>query len=322
MTLILHGDVPTLFEAPNARGSGADIVLLGVPYEGILVADRHSQSPPAPRPPESFYARFGADEAPDAIREASLIYSLEHAGGVAAEVDFLNILEHLEIVDAGNHTLESAEEVAEQAVRSGGITVALGGDHLVPLPLIRGKQKGKRERIAVLVFDSHLDLHAAPPLWAGSQWRTLIDEQWVRPEDILILGPRGVRHSTHEIEYAREHGVTVIGLQEIDDRGLSSVCGEVIARLGSVDLVYVSLDIDVVDPGFCPAQKYPDAAGLHPREILTIMRRALAAKPLAGFDLCCFSPRYDEGQRRALTAARFALEAVYGRLRHHARDRS
>ena len=310
-----NGEVPNLFEAPKARGSEADIVLLGVPYEGILVADRHSLSPPEPRPPESFYARFGADEAPDAIRRASVIYSLEHAGGVAAELDFLNISENLDIVDAGNHTLESAEEVAEQAVRSGGITVALGGDHLVPLPLIRGKQKGKRERTAVLVFDSHLDLHPAPPLWAGSQWRTLIEEGYVQPEDIIILGPRGVRHSTHEIDYARENGVTVIPLQEIDDRGLPSVCEQVIARLESVDSVYISLDIDVVDPGFCPAQKYPDAAGLEPREILTIMRRATAARPLAGFDLCCFSPRYDEGQRGALSAARFALEAVYGCLR-------
>ncbi len=317
---MLHGDVPTLFEAPTAHGSQADIVLLGVPYEGILVADRHSQSPPEPRPPESFYARFGADEAPDAIRQASLIYSLEHAGGVAAELDFHTISENLEIVDAGNHTLESAEEVAEEAAGSGGITIALGGDHLVPLPLMRGKQKGKPEHIAVVVFDSHLDLHPAPPLWAGSQWRTLIEEECVRPEDMIIIGPRGVRQSTHEIEYARQHGVTVIPLQEIDDRGLSAVCEQFVARLESVDSVYISLDIDVVDPGFCPAQKYPDAAGLEPREILTMMRRATAVRPLAGFDLCCFSPRYDEGQRGALTAARFALEAVYAILRRRVLD--
>ncbi len=313
---MLLGEIPTLFEAPQSQEYTKDIILLGVPYEGILVADRHTLYPPGSRPPESFYARFGADKAPDAIRQASVIYSLEHEGGIAAELEFTNISERLKIIDAGNHTLESAEDVAEQAARSGGITITLGGDHLIPLPLIRGKQKGKRERTAVVIFDSHLDLHPSPPLWAGSQWRTLIDEGYIRPEDIIIVGPRGVRQSHHEIEYAREHNISIIPLQQIDDQGLSPICEQIMSRLQAVDSVYISLDIDVVDPSFCPAQKYPDAAGLNPRELLTMIRKATTTKPISGFDLCCFSPRYDEGQRGALLAARFALEAVYARLRH------
>jgi agmatinase len=105
----------------------------------------------------------------------------------------------------------------------------------------------------------------------------------------------------------------VITLQEADERGIPSICTELNDRLKGVDAVYISLDIDIVDPSFCPAQKYPDAAGMMPREILTIMRKSTSAVPIAGFDLCCFSPRYDEGQRGALLAARFALEAVYAR---------
>ncbi len=245
-----------------------------------------------------------------------MIYSLEHEGGIAAELDFINISEQLSIVDAGNHTLESAEDIASQAARSGGIAIALGGDHLVPLPLIRGRQKGKPGRMAVVVFDSHLDLHPSPPLWAGSQWQTLIDEDSIRPEDLIVVGPRGVRQSRHEIEYARKHDIMIVPMQRIDDLGLSTVCENIERRLQSVDSVYISLDIDVVDPSFCPAQKYPDAAGLNPREILTMIRRVTANKPISGFDLCCFSPRYDEGQRGALLAARFALEAIYARLRN------
>jgi len=313
---ILHGDVPTLFEAPLAEGDTGDVVLLGVPYEGILVGDRHTLYPPGSRPPESFYARFGADEAPDAIRRASVIYSLEHEGGIAAELDFTCLSDNLRIVDAGNHTLESAEAVARQTGQAGGVTVALGGDHLVPLPLIRGLQQGNPQRLGVVVFDSHLDLHPSPPLWAGSQWRTLIDEGHLRPANITIIGPRGVRQSPHEIEYARQNGVRVITIQETDERGLPSICKELDDRLKGVEAVYISLDIDVVDPSFCPAQKYPDAAGFTPREILTIMRKVTSAVPIAGFDLCCFSPRYDEGQRGALLAARFALEAVYACHRH------
>jgi arginase family enzyme len=312
---MLHGDVPTLFEAPRSSEPAADVVLLGVPYEGWLIGDRHTFYPPGSRPPETFYARFGADEAPDAIRKASVIYSLEHEGGVAAEEGFVNISENLEISDAGNHSLEDAEAVAQRAAAAGAATIALGGDHLVPLPLIRGRLRAKRERMAVLVFDSHLDLHPSPPEWAGSQWRTLVDEGWLRPEDMAIVGPRGIRQTPHEIEYARDNGVLVVPLQQIDDAGLESACTQIEERLQPVNSVYISLDIDVVDPAFCPAQKYPDAAGMNPREVLSIIRRATSIKPLSGFDLCCFSPRYDEGQRGALLAARFAMEAVYARLR-------
>jgi arginase family enzyme len=308
---ILHDNIPTLFEAPLAEGNMGDVTLLGVPYEGILVGDRHTLYPPGTHPPESFYARFGADKAPDAIRQASVIYSLEHEGGIAAELNFICLSDNLRIVDAGNHTLESAESIARQTGQAGGITVALGGDHLVPLPLIRGLQQGRPRRLGVVVFDSHLDLHPSPPVWAGSQWRTLIDEGLLHPADFTIIGPRGVRQSPHEIEYARQNGLRVITLQEFDERGLSSICIELDDRLKGVDAVYISLDIDIVDPSFCPAQKYPDAAGMTPREILTIMRKSTQTVPIGGFDLCCFSPRYDEGQRGALLAARFALEAVY-----------
>lgn len=313
---MLHGEVPTLFEAPLAEGETGDVVLLGVPYEGMLVGDRHTLYPPGSRPPETFYARFGADEAPDAIRKASVIYSLEHDGGIAAEFGFISLSDTLKIVEAGNHTLESAEELAKQVSKNKGVTITLGGDHLVPLPLIRGLQQGIKRRLGVLVFDSHLDLHPSPPLWAGSQWRTLVDEGYLLPEDIIILGPRGVRQSLEEIEYARENNVRVFPLQEIDEQGLPVILDDLSKRLKEVDAVYISLDIDVVDPAFCPAQKYPDAAGMAPREILTVIRKVTKTIPIAGFDLCCFSPRYDEGQRGALLAARFALEAVYGCLGH------
>lgn len=313
---MLHGEVPALFEAPLAEGEIAGgVTLLGVPYEGMLVGDRHTLYPPGSRPPESFYARYGADQAPEAIRRASVIYSLEHEGGVAAELGFTDLSQALRIVEAGDHDLEGAQRVARQAAAAGGLTVALGGDHLVPLPLVRGLQQGRPRRLGALVFDSHLDLHPSPPAWAGSQWRTLIDEGHLRPEDLAILGPRGVRQSPEEIDYARAAGVHVTTLEQIDELGLQAVIAELRERLPAVEALYLSLDIDVVDPAFCPAQKYPDAAGMAPREILRVMRAAAASVPLAGFDLCCFSPRYDEGGRGALLAGRFALEAVYAPLR-------
>jgi len=160
-----------------------------------------------------------------------------------------------------------------------------------------------------------MDLHKSPPIWAGSQWRTLIEEGYLLPEDIVIIGQRGVRQSKHEIEFARENNILIIPVQDIDEQGLPSICAQIDGQLKSADSIYVSLDIDSVDPSYCPAQKYPDAAGLTPREVLTIIRRSTANIPICGFDLACFSPRYDENQRGALLAARFTLEAIYVLMR-------
>ncbi|HEU4589107.1 MAG TPA: arginase family protein [Gemmatimonadales bacterium] len=310
---ILAGDVPTLFEAPVGGPADGNVVLLGVPYEGVKVRDRHTLLPEsaAGAPPDSIYFRTGADLAPDAIRRQSVYYSIEHEGGVAEELGGRPLTDALRLVDAGNHDLGGAEQVAEAAARAGAVTVAMGGDHLVPLPLLRGLQRGRPRRLGLLVLDSHYDLHEAPPLWAGSQWRTAFAEGLLDPRDVILVGMRGVRHSPHERAAAAALGIEVVPLHAIDSQGLEAVRATIARRLAQVDAVYVSLDIDVVDPAFCPAQKYPDAAGLTARETLALLRAGFEAAPVAGFDLCCLAPQYDEGGRGALFAARCALEAVY-----------
>lgn len=309
---VLSGDVPTLFEAPRGEPGEGDVALLGVPYEGAKRADRHTLLPPeAPgSEPGSIYFRTGADRAPEAIRRQSVYYSLEHDGAPAAELDGLALAEALRVIECGDHDLDGAERVARQAAAGGAATIALGGDHLVPLPLLRGLQAGNRRRLGLVVFDSHYDLHPAPPLWAGSQWRTAFEEDLVEPGGTVILGLRGVRHSPHELEAARELGVTAIPLRAIDEGGIEAALASVRAVLAGAEAVYVSLDVDVVDPAFCPAQKYPEAGGLTARETLRLLREAGSLAPLAGFDLCCLSPDYDEAGRGALFAARCALELL------------
>ena len=218
---ILHGDVPTMFEAPLGEPGQAEVALLGVAYEGVKVRDRHTLLPAnaGGSPPGSVYFRTGADQAPDAIRRQSVYHSLEHEGGVVAEAGGIVLAERLRIVECGDHDLAGAEAVASAAARGGAITVAAGGDHLVPLPLLRGLQQGRPRRLALFVLDSHYDLHPSPPLWAGSQWLTAFEEGLLAPEHVLIFGQRGVRHSPEEIEAARRLGVTTVSLREYDEGG-------------------------------------------------------------------------------------------------------
>jgi arginase family enzyme len=310
---IVEGDIPTLFEAPSGGPADGNVVLLGVPFEGVKVRDRHTLLPDGASgaPPDSIYFRTGADLAPNEIRRQSVYYSIEHEGGVAEELGGRVLTEAVRLVDAGNHDLAGAERVAEAAARAGAATVALGGDHLVPLALLRGLQRGRRRRLGLLVLDSHYDLHEAPPLWAGSQWRTAFAEGLLDPRDVTLVGMRGVRHSPDERAAAAALGIEVVPLHLLESQGMDAVRATIARRLAGVDAVYVSLDVDVVDPAFCPAQKYPEAAGLTARETLALLRAGFDAAPVAGFDLCCLSPQYDERGRGALFAARCALEAVY-----------
>ena len=133
---------------------------------------------------------------------------------------------------------------------------------------------------------------------------------------MTIIGSHGVRHSRHEVDYARASGIRTISLGEVRERGLPSVREELAGRFDGPAGVYVSFDIDVVDPSDCPGQKYPEAAGLSGAEAVELVRAVSGIRPLAGFDVCCFAPRYDEGHRGALLAARLALEAVYACARH------
>ncbi len=327
MAPILRGDVPTFMEAPHAASpgelEGAGAAVLGIPFEGVKLLDPVTYLPAnaAPAPDGSVYYRSGADEGPEAIRRYSVFYSQRHGRGYLPEADRdLAILDHLRVVDYGDvavvpgdaeETFLRAHEKLADILAAGAVPVVLGGDHSIPIPVLQvlaGKLSGK---LGIVAFDSHFDLSYEPRYWAGSQWARAFDLGVVEPENFVQIGIRGGRESLADRMVAEQLGHRYYTMAEVDELGINAVAQEALeAATAGTEAMYVSLDIDVVDPAH-GGQKYPDPAGLSARELLRALR-VLARGHVAGFDVCCLAPRYDLQGHLSQLAARAAVEVIAG----------
>ena len=308
---ILYGDVPTFMELPQARVAGdmegVDAAFLGMGYEGVKIDSPHTFLPEqaAPAGPDSIYYRTGADKAPEAVRRYSIQYSIHHAYGLFVEYapDFY-IFQHLRAVDAGDVPLVSGDAAASfhrcearvaEIVSAGAVPLVCGGDHAITQPVARAVAGAMSGRLGLIHFDSHYDLGWDPPYYAGAQWAPLLSLPNVEARNFCQIGIRGLRQVPFEVEVARALGHSVFTISDVDRDGIEAVVEAVLERAcDGTDGVYVSLDIDVVDPVYCPAQKYPEPAGLTSKQIIAALRRIGQAAEVKGFDLCCLGPQYDD----------------------------
>jgi agmatinase len=327
MAPILHGDVPTFVEAPAARDvadlQGAGAAVLGIPFEGVALLDPVTQGPPgcAPAPDGSIYYRSGADAGPDAIRRHSVFYSLRHGRGYLPEAEpGLVVLDHLRLVDYGDvaavpgdveETFLRAHDRLADILAAGAVPIVLGGDHSIPIPVLQvlaGKLNGK---LGIVVLDAHFDLGYEPKYQAGSQWARAFELGVVEPANFVQIGLRGGRGSLSDRVVADELGCRYFTMADVDELGVVAVAQEALeAATAGTEAMYVSLDVDVVDPAY-GGQKHPDPGGLSARELLRALR-LLSRGPVAGFDVCGLAPRYDLQGHLSQLAARAALEVVAG----------
>ncbi|MGH6961598.1 MAG: arginase family protein, partial [Dongiaceae bacterium] len=323
---ILHGDVPTFMEAAHhADTKSPDVVVVGVPYEGVKIRDRFTFVPATANLQAAIYARTGADKAPDAIRRNSVYYSLDHSGGLMPERGIgFRIADHLQVCDGGNcvidHTVAAEETLHAAADRITGligrsaIPIVLGGDDTVPYVGMRAVARQRKRKFSVIKLDSHYDLSWEPRYWAGSQWARCMEAGYLQPENFALIGIRGLRNAIMWHEIATELGVRVWTMQDVEEKGIAACVREALAAVApATDALYLSLDLDVIDPAFLPAQKYPDPAGLTAREALRALRIACdEGPPIAGFDMACLGPDFDVNGLGSQLAARCAVEVIGG----------
>jgi len=308
---ILYGDVPTFMELAYAQKGteleGVGAAFLGFGFEGVKIDTPHTFLPElaAPAGPDSIYYRTGADKAPEAVRRYSIHYSIHHAYGLFVEYapDFY-IFKHLRAVDAGDvdvspgdpeASFARCEERVREIVEAGAVPLVCGGDHAITLPVVRAVAGAMTGRLGLIHFDTHYDLAWDPPLFAGSQWAQILGLPNVDVQNFSQIGIRGLRQVPFEAEVARTLGHSVYTITDVDERSIEDVVDAALERAcDGTDGVYVSLDIDVVDPVYCPAQKYPEPAGLTSKQIISALRRIGKATPIMGFDLCCLGPQYDD----------------------------
>jgi agmatinase len=211
----------------------------------------------------------------------------------------------------------------EAVARTGAIPIVLGGDHSITWPSATAVANVRRPtRIGMVHFDAHAD--TAPDSWGqlaghGSPMRRLIESGAVLGRNFVQVGLRGYWPSPDVLEWMREQGLRYHFMTEIEERGAEAVIDDAIAEaLDGADSIYLSIDIDVVDPGLAPGTGTPEPGGLLSRELLRGIRRIVAAVDLAGMDIVEVSPPYDWAESTAMIANRAALEAIssLARKRH------
>jgi len=325
---ILHSDVPTFMELPAARKpeqlAGADAAVLGFGYEGVTIKTPWLSAPPTvSRPkPGSVYWRMGADKAPDEIRKYSMYYSIHHNQGLYPEIDAeLVIFDHLKVLDYGNleivpedtwETLRRASEKVSQILSAGAIPIVLGGDHTIPFPTLRAILEERQQKIGLVSFDAHLDLANTPEYWASSQWAKTFELGKLCPKNFVQIGIRSNRSTQYELNVAKRLGIRVFSVDEVKERGIQTVMREAIDIVNDgTDGIYVSLDIDVMEPGLVPAQKAPEFWGLTVDEIMPALRMVSRQK-LLGYDVCEMTPDYDVNGMGAQFCARTVVEVLAG----------
>jgi agmatinase len=289
------------------RGSfdDADVVILGAPFDG------------------GTSYRSGAKLGPQAIRMTDY---LPHDGSrphIALKVD---ALQDLRVVDAGDVLLPPGEMQTclsrlEDAVRrvceAGAVPVVLGGDHTIALPDVTGVSRVHGAgRASVIHFDAHAD--TGPEQFGslyghGTPMRRLIESGAARGDRFLQVGLRGYWPEPPTWQWMAEQGMRSYEMTECVDRGLNTVLTESFGIASDdCDGVFLSVDIDVVDPGMAPGTGTPEPGGFTGRQLLDAVRRIACELPVLGVDVVEVSPAYDHADVTALLANRVVLEVLSG----------
>ena len=293
--------LPWVTDPAELRRRNVDVAIVGAPFDDMVTH----------RPG----ARFG----PRAIREAQ--YTSGSLNSLQLGVE---LFEELVAVDAGDANIvpalwERGHAMIYRKVRevadSGAIPIVLGGDHSISWPSASAVASVRRPgSIGIVHFDAHAD--TAPDTWGqlgshGSPMRRLIESGAVLGKNFVQVGLRGYWPPPPVLEWMREHGLRTHFMTEIEERGADAVVDDAIAEaLDGPDAVYLSVDIDVVDPGLAPGTGTPEPGGLLTRELLRAIRRIVAAVDLAAMDIVEVSPPYDWAESTAMIANRAALETI------------
>ncbi len=291
-------------DAPETY-AGADVVIVGAPFDG---GTSHRPG-----------TRFG----PQAIRQACY---LPHDGSrphLALRVD---ALADLGVVDAGDVEMFSGDvegsiaslEVAVHTVAAAGaIPLVLGGDHTITLPDATGVARHLGfGNVSMLHFDAHADtghIEFGSLYGHGQPMRRLIESGAVRGDRFLQIGLRGYWPGPETLAWMAEQRMRSYEMTEIVHRGLDDCLTEAFAiATDECEGVFLSVDIDVCDPGHAPGTGTPEPGGFSARQLLDSVRRSCRELPVVGIDLVEVSPPYDHSDITAFLANRVVLEALSG----------
>jgi agmatinase len=282
--------VPTLEQAGRA-----DVAVLGAPFDGGTTF------------------RAGSRYGPGGIREASLLLRPYN--------DALDVSPFAErqIVDAGDapaspvdiiaahHAIEGA---AAALHRSGARVLGLGGDHSVSLPFLRAAA-ATHGQLSLLQLDAHTDTwdsYFGSKLTHGTMFRRAVEEGVVNGHSSVQIGLRGSMYSADDYLDNAALGFTTLFARDFDQGGVAGAVQLALSKLRPP--VYITVDIDCLDPAFAPGTGTPEAGGLTSRELLAVLRGLAGAVDVVAADVVEVSPPYDPAGATAVAGAHAAYELL------------
>lgn len=291
-----HG-ITTFMRLPASRDlDGIDAAIVGIPFDSGTTY------------------RSGTRFGPRKIRESSLL--------IWGFNQVLNVFptEALKLVDYGdvsvipmdiNSTMDNITEEVKSIINQEVTVVALGGDHSISLPLLRA-HASKYGELAVIHLDSHPDTWDREfddqPFSHGTPYRRAIEEKLIDTNAYIQIGIRGPTSGKYDLEETREMGAKILSIDQVFEMGIPAVVNQMHTTVGDRP-VYVSLDIDSVDPAFAPGTGTPEVGGLTSYQILQLVR-GMQGLHIVGFDLVEVSPPYDHSDITSILAANLAFEFI------------
>lgn len=259
--------------------------------------------------------RSGARFGPQGIRNISVMMKTNNP------VHEVNILDYLSGADLGDvnvvpgyihPTYEKIEEFVSDIVQYDCIPIALGGDHSVTLGELRAIAK-KHGPVSLVHFDSHADINDevfGEKYNHGTPFRRAIEEGLIDPHKSIQVGMRGSIYDAGEFKLAHDLGLTLIPTHKVREMGLPAVIEE-IKRVVGDNKVFLTFDIDFVDPAYAPATGTPEVGGYTSFEAIQLMR-GVTGLNFVGFDIVEVAPAYDHAEITSLLAANLVFEFISG----------
>jgi len=274
-----------------------DVAIIGVPF------DAGTSYRPG--------ARFGPQSVRQASRQLRTNYHPDY------DVEPFKVQQ---VADAGdiacnpfdiNEAIKQIENGADDLLSKAGSIVTIGGDHTIALPLLRSVNKKVGSPVALVHFDAHLDTwdtYFGAPYTHGTPFRRAREESLFLDDASMHIGIRGPLYSTDDLKNDRELGFKTIHCDEFQTQSIDQIVKRIKDRIGNNPL-YISIDIDVLDPAHAPGTGTPEVAGMTTREILNVLR-GLAGSQLVSADVVEVAPAYDHAELTSTAAATIVYELV------------
>ena len=262
---------------PNMDEDQADVTIFGIPYDGGV----------------SY--RSGAGEAPDMLRA-----NTKSSTPTTETFDFFR---ELNVFDAGNFEGEDRDAMFEEVrsyvcglVKRGARFTMVGGDHSVTIPVQRGIDDAVEEDFGIIHVDAHFDLCdelEGDPLSHGSTERRATELEHISSTDNLyFIGIRSIEQD--EFEFAKANRIRVRSARDCFEEGIDAVAADCVEKMRRFDKVYLTFDIDALDPGFAGGTGTPQFGGLTPRMAISLLEKLFEELNIIGFDIVEIAPSLDD----------------------------